>query len=261
MIKVILLPTIIVAGTHFILFKYDRIKYSQIFKNKTNKSIVNLEKELNEKMNPPIQEMISDSKIKDSKTFKKNIKFIFSHTSLFGFNKVLNATSCPGRIVTIDFEWSKILDNTKYYNAFIFVIGHEIGHKMNEPKEKTIKKKKLNKKERIFYNWIIECRADFIGMKFAQKYFNINKEDLLESTKSWDKYCINKDFILKTRFKNFYLKLKKKGHPNWCFRETLMNNYNEFNEIVIRKIAEELDFEDENFIQKIIKEASLNNIF
>lgn len=66
-----------------------------------------------------------------------------------------------------EIEWEK---------ALITTLGHELGHKSNEPKQCyfNIKKK--------FINYVREVRADFYGLEFAKKC-GINREEAIKTIK------------------------------------------------------------------------------
>lgn len=123
-----------------------------------------------------------------------------------------------------------VLINTfDVHNAFLFILGHEFTHKeinLNFNNLFNIK----------FYNWVNEVHCDFgavpkILHNNRQTFVNAINYILINSNDP------NKDCLT---------------HPSWERRLYYANHYN-FDETLIRKIAEDTKYKNEKNIQKVIQ--------
>lgn len=136
--------------------------------------------------------------------------------------------------IGVNSEWAARLvlynDDPSVTNAFMITIGHEATHKENDY---TLLKslKKVNKK---FINWIDEVHADFGA---ADKVADSSRNKLIASID----YKIND---CKNSYKDY------SSHPSWQRRRYYAENF-DFNEQLIRQVAEDTGCKDEKLIQKV----------
>lgn len=149
-----------------------------------------------------------------------------------GFSTILNANASMKGKILCSLEWAVRLilfynDETK--NAFAITIGHELTHK-----EKELHKKGLNKNDKRFQSWVAEIHADFGG---AEKMVDCDRHKLVESMR----------YKLKQKKKDKYYE----SHPSWALRKCYAE-YCDFNEKLIRRIAEDTCCHNEDLIDEAI---------
>ena len=124
------------------------------------------------------------------------------------------------------------------------MIGHELGHKMNEPRPIRWISKKAK-----FTNHVRECRADFFGMEFIlANNLAKNRKEALEAIKQKMDY---NDLVRKAKSVN------DDTHPRSEFRYYLLCKYEYFGEKAIREIAQKIGYKDKRNIEELIDRASL----
>lgn len=92
--------------------------------------------------------------------------------------------------------------------------------------------------DRKFINWVNEVHADFGA---AKEMVNGSRDLLIKSTEY--------KLALKPYNKDSY------SHPSWTRRLEYATNYN-FDELLIRKIANDTSFENELLLKKVLKHFS-----
>lgn len=165
----------------------------------------------------------------------KNIIIIYDYIFL-GFSRLVASSIIPKTII-ISFGWIKKViesDDTTTENAFLITLGHELTHK----KEEVSKRYFLKKMDRKFINWVNEVHADFGA---AKEMVNGSRDLLIKSTEY--------KLALKPYNKDSY------SHPSWTRRLEYATNYN-FDELLIRKIANDTSFENELLLKKVLKHFS-----
>ncbi len=178
--------------------------------------------------------------------FLKNIEFLCGcegvpvriRTFDYGFSiDVLNANSMFPGLITVTPAWiNKYFSNDNTWKIAIFItIGHELAHKIKEPKISFGFSKKAK-----FTNWSRECRADFFSMMFAEKYLpEVSKEQLLKAA------GLKFDMHKKASF----------THPSGSFRYQLIKDYNSIEKSVFEEIANKVGFKDQNYIDEIAQKS------
>lgn len=139
-------------------------------------------------------------------------------------------------------EWAAhlVLYNTEEVkNTFLVTVGHELTHaeKDNSFLFKQYKRRHYKK----FINWIDEVYADFGGV---QKMGCNSRKKLISAI---DYKIINK----KQKYRYTPRSLKDGyTHPSWQRRRYYAENFN-FNEQLIRQVAEDTGCKDEQLIQQV----------
>ena len=148
----------------------------------------------------------------------------------------LNASSAISNCVIFNQSWLYrvvFFDGLETNNAFKMTLGHELTHKENDllPLKGII----YDINGYCFIAWCNKVHADFGAVvKFAE--LDRNKQ---------------------IQAMEYKLNLKKDDkpsldHPSWCQRIEYVKNY-DFDEILIRKIAEDTNCHNEKLIQKVIE--------
>lgn len=235
------LITIVLFMKEFVIYH----QCSKMLNKEMNMNIKEYGNDLSKKLNIYIKKFNLKLKEKNQIDKQKDIKFLFTCHPIGGINNLLNANSVGKTKVNFTINWIDKLNTNedKWKTAFVFISGHEIGHKTNEPFFKL----GITKKGK-FVNWVRESRADFIGMKFACFTLNENKIKIINAMNFWNEYNDSKRIFYNKKF-------AAQTHPYWQFREKLLTQYDEFNEQVIKDIAKELSFNNEKYISKITKKA------
>lgn len=129
-------------------------------------------------------------------------------------------------------EWAArlvLFNDEATINAFTMTIGHELTHKGKE-----LNKKCLSKNDKRFKSWVTEVHADFGG---AEKMVDCDRHKLVESMR----------YKLKQKRKDKY----HESHPSWALRKCYAE-YCDFNEKLIRRIAEDTCCHNEDLIDEAI---------
>lgn len=158
-------------------------------------------------------------------------KIIFSFWK-DGFTTSFNASAIINGYIIFSPEWAVrlvLFNDETTINAFTMTVGHELTHKGNEFYEKG-----LHGKDKKFQSWLNEVYADFGG---AEKMIDCDRIKLINALK-------------------YIQMLKKKdkdtnSHPSWAKRKEYAEKYN-FDEKLIRKIADDVKCENEDLIDKAI---------
>ena len=146
-------------------------------------------------------------------------------------SKVINATALLHKIILVNAEWAArlaLIEDQDTKDAFMITIGHELTHK---EKDFFSFRYILSYK---FISWVNEVHADFGA---AEKMADSSRNKLILSMK-------------------YKLSLKQTDndsptHPSWEKRLDYVSNY-DFDETLIRKIAEDTGCQNEILINKII---------
>ena len=135
-------------------------------------------------------------------------------------------------VVTPEWAYQLIINNSNLNDIFLITLGHELTHKDNEI---CILKYGIKYIKMIAYT--NEIHADFGA---AQKMFNCNRKVLIKAI----------DY--KLNYKKEYNQKDKSDftHPSWARRLYYAENYN-FNEDLIKKIAEDVGYKNEKLIKEI----------
>lgn len=152
----------------------------------------------------------------------------------FNLSGKINAGANVPRCIVLNRAWVKQIvwnDSSDVYIAFKATIGHELTHKEGDFRILTI-----FKNSRKFVSYVNEAHADFGG---TLKMLDGNRETALQVIRY--KQSINEPLQKKS---------PSKTHPSWQQRYDYIANYN-FNEELIRRIAKDIDFDDETLIRKI----------
>lgn len=151
--------------------------------------------------------------------------------------KNLNANSLFPGLITVTPAWiNKYFCNDDSWKIALFItIGHELAHKLNEPKISAGFGRKAK-----FTNWSRECRADFYSMKFAEKYLpEVSKDQLIKAA------GLKFDMHKKASY----------THPSGSFRYRLIRDYSSIEKSVFEEIANEVGFNDQNYIDEIAQKS------
>ena len=171
----------------------------------------------------------------------RSLHIIFSPFDLIF--ESLNANAGVYKTIMVSASWIERLStgNPKWELAFYHTIGHELGHKSDEPKGSYSRSKSAT-----FLNWVRECRADYYGVLFVLRHgLAFDREDVLDVISMKAKY--------NTRKKEH----SDSSHPNWSFRCALLASYPSFDESAIRCIACACGIEDESEIKAMVSSAKL----
>lgn len=148
-----------------------------------------------------------------------------------GFFNILSACAISPDHILASQEWAiRLFLNNEIKDAFTITIGHERVHLEKD----FFYKKPINKFGKKFVNWVNEVHADFGA---AEKMADSSRNKLILSMK-------------------YKLSLKQTDndsptHPSWEKRLDYVSNY-DFDETLIRKIAENTGCQNEILINKII---------
>ena len=145
-------------------------------------------------------------------------------------SKVINATALLHKIILVNAEWAArlaLIEDQDTKDAFMITIGHELTHK---EKDFFSFRYILSYK---FISWVNEVHADFGA---AEKMADSSRDKLILSMK-------------------YKLSLKQTDndsptHPSWKRRLKYASNY-DFDETLIRKIADDIGCHNEFLINKI----------
>lgn len=205
--------------------------------------IINKAKKEKVILNPNYEFLLEEYKMIDKPSSDKIVFSWFYNQSDF-----LNASARLKNFIILNSRWAYQIvkdNNEQTRNAFCITIGHELTHK-----EGDICKSKYGIGARRFICWVNEVHCDFGG---AQKMADSDREKLLMS-------CEYKQDIKKSniKVKKFNKKTKKsdedaESHPDWEKRINYVKEY-DFNEKLIKKIAEDVNFHDEEIIQRVCHE-------
>lgn len=150
--------------------------------------------------------------------------------TLFYLQKTLDVSLTPWGNIVYSLEWARrlVFDNDEYVqNAFRISIGHELTHKYEDISLR------IDKKDVSFMSWINEVHADFGG---CQKMADGNRQKLISSI----------DYKKKSKDRD----KDSKSHPSWQRRRYYAENF-DFNEQLIRQMAEDTGCKDEKLIQQV----------
>lgn len=145
-------------------------------------------------------------------------------------SKVINATAFLYKTILVNAEWAArlaLIEDQDTKDAFMITIGHELTHKA---KDFFSLRYILSYK---FISWVNEVHADFGA---TQKMFFSDRTKLIKS--------IQYKLSLKTKDDDGFL------HPSWKKRLEYASDY-DFNETLIRKIADDTGCHNELLIKKI----------
>lgn len=177
---------------------------------------------------------------KNAKKMMKDegINFYIIFSPFDQISSSLNGNACLYKTIMISASWIEKLssNNDKWMIAFYHTIGHELGHKMNEPRGSYARTTKAR-----FTNWVREIRADFYGIDFVKRHKIVdNRNAVLETIRMKAKHNTQKKDISD----NF--------HPSWKYRCELLSNNQKFDEKIIKHIANECCFYDLDYIDQMI---------
>lgn len=169
-------------------------------------------------------------------------KIIFSQCS--SNSQFLAASGTFKGVIILNAEWAAriaLFDNEQTQNAFKATIGHELTHQCKE--YSRISKLGL---QRTFISRVNEVHADFGA---AEKMLNGSRELLLQTL------SLKQRLHPSTEKNQFTTAIKKKfriysDHPSWEQRYNYVKN-NNFDKILIRKIAADIDFKNDTVIEQV----------
>lgn len=147
-----------------------------------------------------------------------------------GFFNILSACAILPDHILVSQEWAiQLFLNKEINNAFIITIGHEKVHLEKD----FVYKKAINKCEKKFISHVNEVHADFgAAVKMADS--------------SRDKLILSMKYKLSLK----HIDNDSPTHPSWKKRLEYASDY-DFNEILIRKIADDTGCHNEFLINKI----------
>lgn len=153
---------------------------------------------------------------------------------------VLNAKMFMKKVILVNSAWAAqiiLYDNEKTHNAFLITIGHELMHKYD------CKITGLDNIEKKFINWVTEVYCDFGGAKLMVESDRKKLVDSATYKKEQKKEAKKKTFRPIRDIDTF-------DHPSWEHRAEYAQNY-DFDETLIRKIAEDTGCTNEKLIQSV----------
>lgn len=171
----------------------------------------------------------------------RSLHIVFSPIDLvFGS---LNANAGIYNTIMVSASWIEKLStgDPKWELAFYHTIGHELGHKSDEPKGSN-----SSSKGATFRNWVRECRADYYGISFVLRHeLALCREEILDV------------IAMKAKHNTRKRDRSDSSHPNWRFRCDLLASHPSFDESAIKHIARACEIEDENEINEMVRLAKL----
>lgn len=179
---------------------------------------------------------LPDNYIEILKDYQKYTKYPITFIGDFIYSKNELGASSYSKYIVFSPEWGYQLLTNKdknIVNAFLLTMKHEEAHK-----EKEFKPVNINDKH--FSNIVTEIHCDFRGAELA---FQSNRQTFIDSLNfkiqliGLDKFCITHDEGCLSY------------HPSWNKRVYYAANYN-FDEKLIRRVALDNNFTDENIILK-----------
>lgn len=164
-----------------------------------------------------------------------SIVIVFTKCSLVFQNpNLLNANGLIKNVILVSPEWAYqlVTNNTlETETAFLTTIGHELTHQDQELFSLRFLRYGVRAIE--FLAKVNEVRCDFGG---GQKMLDANREKLLQT-------IMFKKNLTKKDKGNFF-------HPTWSRRFEYVKDYN-FNEVLIRRIAKDMNYNNEKIIKKV----------
>ena len=150
----------------------------------------------------------------------------------------LNGNACFYKTIMISASWIEKLssNDANWTIAFFHTIGHELGHKMNEPRGSYARTNKAK-----FKNWVREIRADFYGIDFVKRHKIVN-----------DRNAVLETIRMKAKHNTQKKDISDYSHPSWKYRCEVLSNNQKFDENVIKHIAKECCFYDLHYIDQMI---------
>ena len=152
-------------------------------------------------------------------------------------DKIKNGNATLKGIIIVKGDWTDLINENKEIannklQELYMLIGHELGHKDNEPRCSLFSK---------FQNHVREVRADYCGLFFA-KYYGFKSDDII-SIRFPDNAPVGKDCLT---------------HPSASHRKyylTFNGTNKAFSEEVIDEIAKTLNYKNNKKIKKLKKES------
>lgn len=170
-----------------------------------------------------------------------NIKILYIYKNK---NNAFNA-SCAYKLplYSIDTKWIQqiIQHPTKYHDAFYMTLGHELSHYKHDLNSHKNFFENTRNKNKKFESWVDEVHADFGGIATALSSNRLRGINAMEI----------KHALLREKFNTKNQKQTYNSHPPMEKRIEFIKKYN-FNETLIRKIAEETMCNDENRIMALV---------
>ena len=188
------------------------------------------------------------------KLYKKEGKVIIFPLIFGNTPGLINmATSFPKAPVIYKPVWGyHYAQNPEVFSiAFMHSVGHEIGHWTDIKKGRDFSKR--TKEEKEFFCWVREIRNDFEGINILERHCpNIRRSQIINAIEcKANAQVINlkskKKKCKQNRRKNSY-----HDHPDWDFRLQVIK-CGQFNQDVIRKIADKSGCTNTDFVLKVIR--------